>query len=215
MIEVLKKAVAEQQEREIKMAVATDHLQRLRYEKDNIYVSNNVLDNCLSTLKHETMYYPSRIMQLVDDDADKNASAINEIAKYYQELFSVLSEQAMRQIHIGPQIDYSLLEEVITMIRKMAGNTTLAFDVSTMPDKKYVMLTACLQEVLFTNQQLSELFTPATVDFRWLICRQIIRECGELTNARGCGIQARKNENNNIIIEIIITYKIWKNLKLS
>lgn len=71
MIEVLKKAVAEQQEREIKMAVATDHLQRLRYEKDNIYVSNNVLDNCLSTLKHETMYYPSRIMQLVDDDADK------------------------------------------------------------------------------------------------------------------------------------------------
>ena len=121
----------------------------------------------------------------------------------------------MRQIHIGPQIDYSLLEEVITMIRKMAGNTTLAFDVSTMPDKKYVMLTACLQEVLFTNQQLSELFTPATVDFRWLICRQIIRECGELTNARGCGIQARKNENNNIIIEIIITYKIWKNLKLS
>ena len=215
MIEVLKKAVAEQQEREIKMAVATDHLQRLRYEKDNIYVSNNVLDNCLSTLKHETMYYPSRIMQLVDDDADKNASAINEIAKYYQELFSVLSEQAMRQIHIGPQIDYSLLEEVITMIRKMTGNTTLAFDVSTMPDKKYVMLTACLQEVLFTNQQLSELFTPATVDFRWLICRQIIRECGELTNARGCGIQARKNENNNIIIEIIITYKIWKNLKLS
>ena len=215
MIVALKKAVAEQQERDMKMAVATDHLQRLRYEKDNIYVSNNVLDNCLSTLKHETMYYPSRIMQLVDDDADKNVSAINEIAKYYQELFSVLSEQAMRQIHIGPQIDYSLLEEVITMIRKMAGNTTLTFDVSTMPDKRYVMLTACLQEVSFTNQQLSELFTPATVDFRWLICRQIIRECGELTNARGCGIQARKNENNNIVIEIIITNKIWKNLKLS
>ena len=147
MIVALKKAVAEQQERDMKMAVATDHLQRLRYEKDNIYVSNNVLDNCLSTLKHETMYYPSRIMQLVDDDADKNVSAINEIAKYYQELFSVLSEQAMRQIHIGPQIDYSLLEEVITMIRKMAGNTTLAFNVSTMPDKRYVMLTACLQEV--------------------------------------------------------------------
>lgn len=160
------------------------------------------------------MYYPSRIMQLVDD-ADKNLDAINEIAKYYQKLFGVLSEQAMRQIHIGPLIDYELLSDVLTMIRRMAGDDKLSFTVTPMPNNKYVMLTTCISTLPLTSQQLSELFTPATIDFRWLICRQIIRECGELTNARGCGIQARRADDNNTIIEIIITSKIWKNSKLS
>lgn len=210
----LEAAITEQNARKEKMVLACDKLQRLRYEKDNVYISNNVLDNCLSTLKHETMYYPSRIMQLVDD-ADKNLDAINEIAKYYQKLFGVLSEQALRQIHIGPLIDYELLSDVLTMIRRMAGDDKLSFTVTPMPNNKYVMLTTCISTLPLTSQQLSELFTPATIDFRWLICRQIIRECGELTNARGCGIQARRADDNNTIIEIIITSKIWKNSKLS
>ena len=37
-----------------------DELRRLELETANLHVSNAVLDNCLSTLKHETMYYPSR-----------------------------------------------------------------------------------------------------------------------------------------------------------
>src|SRR3712207_7506904 len=37
-----------------------DELRRLQFEEARLYVSNNVLDNCLSTLKHETMYYPDR-----------------------------------------------------------------------------------------------------------------------------------------------------------
>ena len=38
-----------------------------------------ILDNCLSTLKHETMYYPSRIRQLVDEP-DGQLEAIDELA---------------------------------------------------------------------------------------------------------------------------------------
>ena len=48
----------------------SDELNRARYEDEKLYVCNNVTDNCLSALKHETMYYPSRIRQLVDE-ADK------------------------------------------------------------------------------------------------------------------------------------------------
>ena len=63
----------------ISLELAKDELHRIIYENQRLHISNNVLDNCLSTLKHETMYYPSRIRQLVDEK-DKNLNAINEVA---------------------------------------------------------------------------------------------------------------------------------------
>ena len=54
-----------------------------------------------------------------------------------------------------------------------------------------------------TQEQCEQLFSPSTVNVQFLICRQIIREIGEATNARGCGIQARK-DNKNVIIDITI-----------
>ena len=36
---------------------------RVRHEKNRLHVQNMVLDNCLSTIKHETVYYPNRIKQ--------------------------------------------------------------------------------------------------------------------------------------------------------
>ena len=43
-----------------------DELHREQYEAAQLYVANSITDNCLSALKHETMYYPSRIQQLVE-----------------------------------------------------------------------------------------------------------------------------------------------------
>lgn len=48
------------------LEMAEDELRRAELEDSNLHVSNAVLDNCLSTLKHETMYYPSRIRLLAD-----------------------------------------------------------------------------------------------------------------------------------------------------
>ena len=45
----------------------------------------------------ETMYYPSRIRQLVDEP-DGQLEAIDELAIYYKELYQILSQQAMSQI---------------------------------------------------------------------------------------------------------------------
>ena len=77
--------------------LAEDEYRRAEFENEKLHISNSVLDNCLSTLKHETMYYPSRIRQLIDG-SDRNLNAISELATYYKELYSLLSEQAMRQV---------------------------------------------------------------------------------------------------------------------
>ena len=77
--------------------LAEDECRRAELEDEKLHISNSVLDNCLSTLKHETMYYPSRIRQLIDG-RDEQLLAISELANYYKELYSLLSEQAMRQV---------------------------------------------------------------------------------------------------------------------
>ena len=65
--EVLQKSVAMEKAREENIEMAEDELHRVEIENDKLHVNNSVLDNCLSALKHETMYYPSRIRQLIEN----------------------------------------------------------------------------------------------------------------------------------------------------
>lgn len=82
-----------------------DERQRIENEQQKVYVRNQIMDNSLSTLKHETMYYPHRIKQIVDtalqqDDAleAKVINDINELLSYYQEVYSILSSCASKQV---------------------------------------------------------------------------------------------------------------------
>ncbi len=89
-----------------RIIVQEEEKRRAKYEENTIHVHNQVLDNCLSTIKHETMYYPSRIRQLLDktlasadsgidrDDAEK----MYELVSYYKEIFSLLYRYASRQL---------------------------------------------------------------------------------------------------------------------
>ena len=77
------------------LELADDELRRVELEGSKLHVANSVLDNCLSALKHETMYYPSHIRQLVDKG---DVSSLSEVTLYYRELYSMLSTQAMRQV---------------------------------------------------------------------------------------------------------------------
>ncbi len=89
-----------------KMVVQEEEKRRAMYEENTIHVNNQVLDNCLSTIKHETMYYPSRIRQLVDRillSADKginhdDVEKMYELVTYYKEIFSLLYRYASRQL---------------------------------------------------------------------------------------------------------------------
>lgn len=77
------------------------------YEENNMHVRNMVIDNCLSIIKHETIYYPGRIRELVQrlgrEDKSLEAwrrrvSAMCELMDYYSSIFGVLVSCAARQM---------------------------------------------------------------------------------------------------------------------
>ena len=210
--------------------LAEDALNCLQYENDRLHISNNVLDNCLSTLKHETMYYPSRIRHLLPSEnssestlknssesdsestsqSPKDFTAIAELASYYKELYTMLSAQAMRQVEGTQRIDRDLLDYLFEILKKHGGTEPVASDVDAPHD--YVKIFVEMPSLQLTDQQRTQLFTPLTIDFDYFLCRQIVRDFGEAANARACGIQAVR-ENNSEKIVITLTKQIWNLLK--
>ena len=80
---------------------------RASREDSMLHVQNMVLDNCLSTIKHETIYYPNKIKQIIGKLTDKknpeeeekeNIDAIEELIDYYKGIFTILSSNASRQL---------------------------------------------------------------------------------------------------------------------
>ena len=88
--------------------LAQDDARRALYEENLLHVQNMVLDNCLSTIKHETIYYPSRIKQIIDrlnqDEAKPESEereqlqTVDELINYYKDIFGLLSSCAARQL---------------------------------------------------------------------------------------------------------------------
>ncbi len=85
--------------------LAQDEARRLQREENQLHVQNMVLDNCLSTIKHETIYYPNRIKQIVDRlqtgeqvEERVQVEAISDLIGYYKDVFTLLSSCAARQL---------------------------------------------------------------------------------------------------------------------
>lgn len=85
--------------------LTTDEQKRVSLEANAIHVQNQVLDNTLSTIKHETMYYPSRIQQLVQQllqtstaPSTAQSHTLLELLSYYKEVFTLLTTCADRQV---------------------------------------------------------------------------------------------------------------------
>lgn len=76
-----------------------DDERRARHEENRLHVQNMVLDNCLSTLKHETVYYPNRIKQLVGHlESSDERRQMRELIAYYRVTFATLVGCASRQL---------------------------------------------------------------------------------------------------------------------
>ena len=174
------------------LEMAEDELRRVELEDSNLHVVNAVLDNCLSTLKHETMYYPSRIRQLADMG---DIQSMREVAEYYRELYGILSEQAIRQLeHVKPHLRkvemYGLTvlgdESMLRYLFELLGGEVTAAE----KDEQYLLFTVRRTDLSLTEGQAADLFSPQSDDIRYQLCRQIVREHGEATNRRGCGIWA-------------------------
>ena len=85
--------------------LAQDEARRVLFEENQLHVQNMVLDNCLSTIKHETVYYPNRILQMVNrlgemDGMEKKAvlDDMAELVEYYKDIFTLLASCAARQL---------------------------------------------------------------------------------------------------------------------
>ena len=196
----------------ISLELAKDELHRIIYENQRLHISNNVLDNCLSTLKHETMYYPSRIRQLVDEK-DKNLNAINEVALYYKQLYALLSEQAMVQIDNNLKANSQLVNYLLELLKKISAEKNLEKTLVE-KDNQYVIIRLILPSLHLSEVQCAALFTPLSININYMVCRQIVREIGETTNLRGCGIEA-SHLPDDAGTQIEITLPRQLNIKLN
>ncbi len=85
---------------------AQNDKQRAIFEETQLHIQNQVLDNCFSTLKHETLYYPTRIRQVVGkltescskDVEREQQDTLSQLVNYYKEIFTLLSSCASRQL---------------------------------------------------------------------------------------------------------------------
>lgn len=175
------------------------------------------------------MYYPSRIQQLVTEDKPE-LQTISELSQYYKELYSILSFQAMAQINtvkivaikhnikdvIGlfgrfnnekslPCIvgDIDLLKLIFEILYRKNNSSTLIIDTD-QKSEQYLTLHIQMDHLSLSKEECKELFSPHAKGLDFFICRQIVREYGEINNKRGCGISAT-NESNRVVIHITLS----------
>ena len=220
-----------EQQRQTDIELLDDELRKAELENNNLHVSNAVLDNCLSALKHETMYYPSRIRQLLDAG---EIDSLDEVTAFYRELYGVLSQQAMREVehaklHLKPIRkgdvtilgDENMIRYLLEILRKQAksaaapgesaNGSQATREVFKQKDAQYVELHMPMSSLKLSDAEAANLFTPSKEHIPFLLCRQIVRDLGEATNRRACGIRAEIIDG---LTTIIVTLPSGKNVKM-
>ncbi len=209
ILSALKANIEQSTEMDSQAELATDECHRIEMEAGHLHVSNSVLDNCLSTLKHETMYYPSRIKQMISNKG-RNIDELSEVVTYYHDLYAILAEQALRQV---PQqrVNKDIYTYMLDILKKSNGNNAFSVGQSEkdthgqpLNNKNIFAIVRMAGLDSLTDEQVSNLFTPYTTDLNMLLCRQIVREMGEATNLRACGIQADRDAQGHVFVRILI-----------
>lgn len=195
---------------------------RIEYEDNNLHVQNMILDNCLSTIKHETMYYPSRILNLLSDGNDNLVEA-EELAVYYEKIYRTLSEYAMSQLEKVPfkrktmqfgdfyvlgdedMLQY-LMDQLTDVAKENGGKGKLYFDKS----GEFVKFAFEIEGLILDDDETDGIFYPdhlrydplrdQLVGMQFIICRQIIREHDDHCGHRGCRIYAENMKNGTRIV---------------
>ncbi len=198
---------------------------QLEFEANRYYVNNAVLDNCLSTLKHETLYYPSRINRLAAE-GDKTVEDLKETVRYYHDIYNTLCEQAVAQAqtvrmkmetikasdlcdnagsHLAVVGNRQRLDYLLRTLRRQLQNATVEESCDVLDsDRRYVSLTLkATYKGGQTPPSPEDMFTPNTENIPYIICRQIMRDHSEATSMRGCGMEAFANEHT-LTIRIVL-----------
>ena len=214
--------------------LAEDELRRIEYEANNLYAYNAVLDNCLSALKHETMYYPSRISMLLSG-RENNLGMIHDLVVYYREIYSTLSMQAMRlltktKLHLSAipvnEVvsveglaesqndcmiigDKDLLRYMFKILCRQPGycNTQIG---KTSETNGYVSIWVYLKG--YKKEQIQNVFVPRFDNIPFLLCKQVVSDISEATRHWRSGMFARYIDEC-FILEIILPRYVKRMLK--
>ncbi|MDR0987885.1 MAG: DUF5113 domain-containing protein, partial [Prevotellaceae bacterium] len=104
---VINNAVVQLSSRYHDIETALDQAARANREDEQLHVQNMVLDNSLSTIKHETSYYPTKIKLLITklrtgglsaEAQEETIRSIDELVTYYKGIFTILSRCASRPL---------------------------------------------------------------------------------------------------------------------
>ena len=202
------------------METAADEYARAEYENDRMYVSNSITDNCLSTLKHETMYYPARISQMAGSGTDM--AALQQLVGYYRDLYNILMTQVLQQtdgmvfenkkiclsslLHTDTDLctcgDRDVMEHMFGILRRQSVDGKFTVSISH-ADDRYIMV----ETVISHGGDGAGLFVPATENIPFLLCRRIVRDHSEATGLRGCGIDAVAEGGGRMRLIVKLTRK--------
>ena len=206
-----------EKEMQVQLEIVRDQLRRQTMECDRLYVSNSVVDNCLSSLKHETMYYPSRIRQVLDNGelTAEGIVSLRELALYYRMLYMALINQTVHtQYRIGSADEIlTMMNYMFAIIKRKNGGVAPGCAVSSYGNS-YAILTMTLDKCA-TRPDSHKLFTPYTDDFDYLVCCQIMRDIGDFTGMRGSGIQAYYDADAKLVIRMFVPQTILEKVKMT
>lgn len=205
-----------------------DRIKVLSTERDRLHVANSVIDNSLSTLKHETMYYPSRIYNMVKEgESQKN---ICELASYYRSIYSLLATQCSRISSLVPykgksidliaylngkgiecempsdlktvsvRVNEGLLDYLMALIKKKNSRMNPDHTIVEAIDNNYVSLRLYCPQLEMGNETPSTVFSSSTSDYDYLVMKQIMREIGAITNAFRTGITVTPSQELVLIL---------------
>lgn len=114
-----------------KKSALQEEKELLKAEHDRLHVMNNITSNQLSTLKHETMYYPTRIRQLISSEGD--IKDIEATVNYYRELYTMLSAKALAKQTEG--YNFPVEKMLLSDVFSIATNAKQAFSSIATNDK--------------------------------------------------------------------------------
>ena len=192
-----------------------------KYSMTHVY--NNIMDNQLSTLKHETMYYPSRIRQMVLENENIEAEEVTSLVGYYSELYSMLMMQMtgdVKEDQLFPVrkkrldkwfrsaegsviVNDELLTYLLLLQKRHNGNCNPIYDISPYNEKYYVVK-ATMTNLKKSEDELCSLFSVYTRDTDFLVMRQILRVTGSVSGCYGCGISVETGENDTPVLSFTL-----------
>lgn len=177
---------------------AHEQVSRLRYEVDRLYCQNQILDNCLSTIKHETMYYPARIRQML---GTASREQLHEVCTYYRQMYEMLTMQAKSQLQepvckrqnvllssvidgapdVRVQADSMLLAE---LLKRLGGGRF------TVEEREKDVLVSTSQ----TNAGAVHQFAATADNFDAMVAKEILREHDAFSGHPGLRLYADNNK---------------------